>query len=230
MILLENVCKEFDTGFSLQNITLKVSRGEKILVFGPNGAGKTTFLKILACLITPSSGTIKIMGYSPAMRTKLLGSIGFAPQSGHLYESLTIKQNLEFYGKMYSIDQPELAERIHELLVQFNLNMKLDSKVSQLSKGMRQRLLIIKALLHKPQLLLLDEPYSGLDLESSEYLSRFLSSVEDKTMVTATHDFNTEIEKGQRVIIFNQGAIVFDEPWQDSIATFKDFYRWKVGQ
>ncbi|AFL99436.1 ABC-type multidrug transport system, ATPase component [Desulfitobacterium dehalogenans ATCC 51507] len=230
MILLENVCKEFDTGFTLKNITLNINHGEKVLVFGPNGAGKTTFLKILSCLITPSSGTLKIMGYPPSMRTKLLGSIGFAPQSGHLYESLTIKQNLEFYGKMYGIDKPELDERINWLLAQFNLTMKLDSKISQLSKGMRQRLLIIKALLHKPQLLLLDEPYSGLDLESSEYLHRFIDSVEDKTVVTATHDFNTEIKEGQRIIIFNQGAIVFDELWQDNIATFKDFYRWKVGQ
>lgn len=230
MIHLENVCKEFDTGFSLKDITLKVNQGEQILVFGPNGAGKTTFLKILSCLITPSSGKLKIMGCPPSMRTKILGSIGFAPQLGHLYESLTIKQNLEFYGKMYGIDKPELEEKINLLLSQFNLTMKLDSKISQLSKGMRQRLLIVKALLHDPQILLLDEPYAGLDLESSEYLHGFLDSVGDKTVITATHDFNTEIQEGQRIIIFNQGTIVFDDIWKDNISTFKDFYRWKVGQ
>jgi len=230
MILLENVCKEFDTGFSLKNISITVEQGEKILVFGPNGAGKTTFLKILSCLLSPSSGNIKIMGYPPAKRKHILANIGFAPQSGHLYDSLTVKQNLEFYGKMYGIAKPQLEERMHKLLAQFNLTMKLDNKVSQLSKGMRQRLLIVKALLHDPQILLLDEPYAGLDLESAEYLHNYLESTEDKTVITATHDFNSEIKTGQRVIIFNQGSIVFDDRWQDDIATFKDFYKRKVGQ
>ncbi|TGE35544.1 ABC transporter ATP-binding protein [Desulfosporosinus fructosivorans] len=229
MIILKNVSKEFDSGFSIKNLNLSIKAGEKINIFGPNGAGKTTFLKILAGLITPSSGSLEIFGCSINNRTEILKNLGFVPQSGHFYETLTVKQNLEFYGKMYSFNKCELAERISGLLTKFDLSAKLDIKISQLSKGMKQRLLIIKALLHDPDLLLLDEPYSGLDLQSSEFLFSFIDSMEAKTVITATHDFDTGIREGQRIIIFNQGSILFDAQWEESIPAFKSFYREKVG-
>lgn len=230
MILLENVCQEFDSGFSIRNLNLTIKHGERIHIFGPNGAGKTTFLRILAGLIIPTSGSLKIMGYPQTNRVEILKNLGFAPQSGHFYETLTLKQNLEFYGKMYDLDKQELVERMNWLLTKFNLDTKLDIKVSQLSKGMKQRLQIIKALLHNPQLLLLDEPYTGLDLESSEYMHAFIDSMEDKTVLTATHDFDSGIRVGQRTIIFNHGSIVFDGQWRESSTSFKAFYREKVGK
>lgn len=229
MILLENVCKEFNSGFSIQNLNLSIQMGEKINIFGPNGAGKTTFLKILSGLVTPSSGSVTIWGHSFTNRVEILKSLGLVPQYGHFYEALTVKQNLEFYGKLYGLEKQELAETMFRLLTEFNLLTKLDVKISQLSKGMKQRLLITKALLHDPHLLLLDEPYSGLDLQSSEYLLDFIASIEEKTVITATHDFETGIREGHRIIIFNQGSIVFDGQWLESTTTFKEFYREMVG-
>lgn len=231
MILLEDVYKEFDSGFSIKISNLKIEAGEKINIFGPNGAGKTTFLKILAGLITPSSGSLKILeSESNGNRLEVLKNLGFVPQGGHFYETLTVKENLEFYGKMYSLEKDQLAKRINTLLTQFALDATLNIKVAQLSKGMKQRLRIIKALLHEPQLLLLDEPYSGLDLQSAEYLYRTLEAMKTKTILCATHDFDTGIREGQRIILFSRGSILFDGQWQDSISAFKGFYRERVGQ
>jgi len=228
MIIAQNIYKKIGNKTILNNVNLHIKKGDFVVILGPNGAGKTTFLKILAGLITPSSGALTIFGYPLTNRAEILKKIGLVPQSGHFYETLTVKQNLEFYGKMYSLDKHELAERMSMLLTKFDLSMKLDIKISQLSKGMKQRLLIIKALLHDPHLLLLDEPYSGLDLQSSEYLFSFIGSMEAKTVIIATHDFDTGIREGQRIIIFNQGSVLFDGQWKESISAFKGFYREKV--
>ncbi|EHQ90444.1 ABC transporter ATP-binding protein [Desulfosporosinus youngiae] len=229
MIRLENVGKEFDTGFSLKDLNLSIEMGEKVSIFGPNGAGKTTFLKILSGLVTPSSGSLTIGGYAFTKRVEILKNLGLVPQQGHFYEALSVRQNLEFYGKLYGLQKQELTKTMTWLLTEFNLLTKLDVKISQLSKGMKQRLLITKALLHDPHLLLLDEPYSGLDLQSSEFLFDFISSMKDKTVITATHDFDTGLREGQRIIIFNKGSIVFDGQWIETIPAFKEFYRKMVG-
>ena len=226
MVVIENLTKDFDSGFSLKNITLTISKGEKVSLFGPNGAGKTTFLRILACLISPTSGSIKIMGHNPQNnRIDILKHLGMAPQSGHFYETLTVWQNLEFYGKMHGIGKEELAVRINDLLNKFILNHEIDHKVMHLSKGMKQRLLLVKSLLNNPQILLLDEPYSGLDMESSELLHEFLNTSDDMTIITATHDFETGVREGRRIIIFNNGEIIFDGQWNEDSTSFKNFYR-----
>ena len=133
MIVIKNLCKDFDTGFSLKDINLVIETGEKIKVFGPNGAGKTTFLRILACLSKPTGGSFTIFGYPHTERIEILKRIGLTAQPGHFYESLTVYQNLEFYGKMYGLNRQELRERIDELLKQFNLKEKENIKTIELS-------------------------------------------------------------------------------------------------
>lgn len=225
MILLENIGKEFDSSVALHGISLVIQPGEKVSLFGPNGAGKTTLLRILACLTKPSAGSFSIMGFSPQQRIDLLKQIGLAPQSGQFYESLTVRQNLEFYGKMYGLRDQQIESRLKELLGRFNLGMKEQQKVAQLSKGMKQRLLLVKALLHDPPILLLDEPYSGLDMESSRYLLEFLDGLHHKTVIAATHDFEHGVRPGQRLMIINNGSIAFDGVWQKSNDEFRAFYR-----
>jgi len=224
MVIVENLTKDFDSGFSLKNITVSIGKGEKVSLFGPNGAGKTTFLRILACLISPTSGSFTILGHPQNERIEILKHLNLAPQSGHFYETLTIKQNLEFYGKMYGLEKEESEKRINELLQKFDLSSKIDQPVSHLSKGMKQRLLIIKSLINSPQILLLDEPYSGLDVKSTEILHEYLNSFSDMTMITATHDFETGVHEGRRILIFNEGSIIFDGQWSESPEEFKNFY------
>ena len=224
MILVKNLSKDFGMGFALKDINLNVVPGEKISMFGPNGAGKTTLLRILACLITPTDGSFTISGFPHTQRIQILRNIGLAAQSGHFYEALTVNQNLEFYGKMYGLEKKGLSARIMELLHRFNLSEKSNHKVNQLSKGMKQRLIIIKSLLHDPSVLLLDEPYSGLDTLSADILSNYLDSLVDKTIITATHDFD-RVQQGQRIFIFNHGLLAYNDIWTGSAAKFKSFYQ-----
>ena len=231
MIKAEHISKKYSNGcVALKDISLSVNQGEKVSLFGPNGAGKTTFLRILTGLQSLTAGTLSIMGYGPENRLQFLKCIGMAPQSGHVYDTLTVKQNLHFYGNMYGMEKGLLTERINELLKEFDLLHKIDQPVSYLSKGMRQRLLIAKALLHDPQILLLDEPYSGLDVESAERLAAFLDSLKNKTVITATHDFEYGIRTGWRVIIFDEGIVSYDGQWDKSGDEFRTFYSRKVGR
>jgi len=131
---------------------------------------------------------------------------------------------------MYGLSRQELGERIKGLLKQFNLSEKENTKVNQLSKGMKQRLAIIKALLHDPPILLLDEPFSGLDLDSANSLKNYLNSLTDKTIITATHDFDWEEGEKNRIIIFDNGAVVFDGVWSEGGHSFKAFYKKVVGK
>lgn len=225
MLEIENLSKHFESGFSLKQINLHIKPGERISIYGPNGAGKTTFLRILSLLEKPSEGTFTAFGYSTRQRANILANIGFAPPAGHFYETMSVKQNLMFYGKMYGLEKKQLLKRMGELLDYFDLNSKLDQKVALLSKGMKQRLLIIKTVLHDPQLLLLDEPYSGLDMENEELLDNFLNSLKDKTIITATHDLDKLVTQGSRTIIFNNGSVAFDRTWTEDIPNFRPIYR-----
>lgn len=211
MIRVRGLEKTFGNTVALCGVDLDVAGGEFLIVVGPNGAGKTTLIRVLATLSRPTAGEVRIGGLDPvhdavAIRRRL-GMISHQPL---LYEDLTAAENLAFYGRMY--DVPNLPRRIKELLDQVGLIARGDDAVRTFSRGMQQRLAIARALLHDPPLLLMDEPFTGLDQQAAAMLSRVLESVGTsgaRTVVMTTHDLERGLAMGDRLVILARGQIVY---------------------
>ena len=163
----------------LSGLDFELERGGFLVVTGPNGSGKTTLLRLCAGLAIPTAGTLEV-----EPDRSLIGYLGHEPL---VYRELTALENLELYGRLYSV--PERRERIGMLLERFGLWEARRERASALSRGQLQRLALCRALLHKPELLILDEPFAGLDAEGSELLDRELAGMrEHRTILVATHD------------------------------------------
>ncbi|RLC98640.1 MAG: heme ABC exporter ATP-binding protein CcmA [Chloroflexi bacterium] len=211
MIRVRGLEKTFGNTVALCGVDLDVAGGEFLIVVGPNGAGKTTLIRVLATLSRPTAGEVRIGGLDTvhdavAIRRRL-GMVSHQPL---LYEDLTAAENLAFYGRMY--DVPNLPRRIKELLDQVGLIARGDDAVRTFSRGMQQRLAIARALLHDPPLLLMDEPFTGLDQQAAAMLSRVLESVGTsgaRTVVMTTHDLERGLAMGDRLVILARGQIVY---------------------
>ena len=164
MIEVNNLTKKFNEATALNGVSFQVNEGEVFAYLGPNGAGKTTTVNILATLLTPTSGKVVVDGYDitkDGMEIRRL--IGYLPEDFGLYPSLTVYENLDFAAGLYRISKSERKERIRELLEFFGLWEKGDVLASTLSKGMKQKVGIARAMINDPKILFLDEPTSGLD-------------------------------------------------------------------
>jgi heme exporter protein A len=176
MIELRKLTKSFGSKYALRGVSLRVMPGESLVIFGPNGAGKSTLIRILSSLSRPTSGTVHIGGLDLATHAdgirRHLGVVSHAPL---LYDSLTAEENLRFFAGLYGMSQPE--PRIALLLAQVGLTTRRGDLVRTFSRGMVQRLAIARALLHDPEVLLLDEPDTGLDPQAAEMLHDLLVQV-----------------------------------------------------
>jgi len=195
----------------LRSINLKIEKGEFITIFGPNGAGKTTLIKIISTLVSPTSGRVVIDGID--IKENPIGirkKIGVISHETYLYHELTASENLRFFGRMY--DTQQLETRIEELITQVGLTYRKNDRVRTFSRGMKQRLSIARALIHDPPILLLDEPYTGLDQHASATFDKILSSTDahDKTRVLISHDIERGIALCDRAIILANGHIVHE--------------------
>ncbi|MGH7960853.1 MAG: heme ABC exporter ATP-binding protein CcmA [Candidatus Binatia bacterium] len=211
IIETENLSKTFAWTPVLAGVSCRIGAGEAVGVFGPNGAGKTTFLRLLATLLRLSGGTLRLFNrtpHDPAVRRKL----GFLGHESFLYLDLTPVENLTFYGRAYTL--ANLHERIGAALEQVGLQDWGNVPVRTFSRGMEQRLALARTLLHDPDLLLLDEPYTGLDSQGVFTLQALLARLRDqgKTIVLTTHDFAHGLELCDRALIFHHGRI----SWQSS--------------
>ncbi len=197
----------------LRGVGLSVERGSVLTVFGPNGAGKTTLLKILAGLLRPVAGTVRIedveLSDDPAAYRKLIGVIS---HHTYLYPQLTGRENLEFYARLYGVQQPKAEARA--MLERMGLSASMNRQTSTYSRGMLQRVAIGRALLHGPRVLLLDEPYTGLDHEAREKLTSLLRSLQsgDRTVLLTTHDLDGGLDLADRVAVLSGGRLVLDLP------------------
>ena len=210
-ITVENLTHTYDTRCALDHVNFSVSRGELFGFLGPNGSGKTTLFKILSTLITPTSGEINVFGYDIHTEQKSIRKLlGVVFQRPALDVKLTVNENLRHQGHLYGLRGGQLNNRINELLIQFDLNDRKKDLVEELSGGLQRRIEIAKALLHSPQVLLLDEPSSGLDIGVRRQLSGYLTILaenEDISILLTTHLMD-EADECSRVAILDEGRLV----------------------
>jgi ABC-2 type transport system ATP-binding protein len=206
----DNVRKEFGTLVAVNNVNLSLEKGQVVGLIGPNGAGKTTLLRILGTLLKPTSGSARLLGYD--LTTDYLDirkHIGFMPDFFNLYSDLTIRECLQFFAEAYNMQPSLVPKRVDEVLEYIELQDKRDSLVRHLSRGMVQRMGVGILLAHDPELLLLDEPASGLDPKARIQLRRVLKklSCEGKTIIISSHILTELSGFCSHIAIMDKGRI-----------------------
>jgi heme exporter protein A len=210
MIQVRNLVKAFGLQAALRGIDLDVTEGEFLTVLGPNGAGKTTLLRILATLSKPTAGELRIGKYDlNKARPQVRKLIGLVSHQTLLYPHLSAEDNLRFFGRLYEVE--DLENRIATVLDRVGLTVRRTDLVRTFSRGMQQRLTIARAILHEPQVMFFDEPYTGLDQQAASVLSEILTSVAaaGRTVMLTTHDLQRGLKSCDRVVILNRGKIVY---------------------
>ena len=213
IIEVKGLSKAYGLLPALQGLDFSIGRGEWVLLFGANGSGKSTLLRLLSGLCKPTSGSIRIGGWElPREAMAVRAQIGLVAHRPLLYENLTAVENLDFFGKLYGMAASERADRSRELLRQVGLNRRANTLVRTFSRGMKQRLSIARARLHGPDILLLDEPYSGLDQAGCELLDTWLAEANDagRTIVLSTHQLARAPALAERALLLSRGKIAYD--------------------
>ncbi len=216
MIEVRHLVKRYGLKSVLRGLDFRVEPGEFVALLGPNGAGKTTFLRILASLSRPTSGNINMMGYAlPAQAGAIRRRLGVVSHLPLLYGDLSAEENLHFYGRMYSISNR--GDRVKEVLELVGLYLRRRDLVRTFSRGMQQRLAIGRAVLHDPQVVLFDEPHTGLDQDACAMLDGVLREVaaRGRTVVMTSHDLGRAAGLASRFDVLSRGAIVASVQRQD---------------
>ena len=211
MIELQNLVKEFGDLTAVDDLSLTVERGEFFVVLGPNAAGKTTTIKILAGLLTPTRGHAKVCGYdvqSDPMEVRK--RLAYVPDFPFLYDKLTPWEFLRFTGQLFQMGEPQIQKQTRELIPRFNLKPFLDKSIESLSHGTRQRIAIVSALMHAPEVFVLDEPMVGLDPHHQFVLKEVLKerSTEGMTVFLSTHQLSVAEDVADRIGIIHMGKLV----------------------
>lgn len=198
---------------AVRDVTFRLARGEFLALFGPNGAGKSTLLRMLAGAVRPTRGTVSFGG--EPLRSGELGwrrQVGVLSHTTFLYGGLTAEENLRFFGRLYDLDRGR--ERVAEALRGVGLWERRGERVRTFSRGMQQRLALARTLLHDPQVVLLDEPYTGLDPHAAATLRETLERLreERRTVLLVTHNFAEGLELADRVVVQVAGRWIWDQP------------------
>ncbi|MDO8907800.1 MAG: ABC transporter ATP-binding protein [Pseudohongiella sp.] len=212
-LVVENLAKLYDKTRGLAPTSFTVDKGELIAIVGHNGAGKSTLLKMLGSWIVPDDGTVTIGGIELRNRKSVVGKVGFIPEVPNLFDFFSVEYNLKLFARLSRAPMSRVEDILHE----FNLQSFRRSKVLSLSKGLKQRVNIGRALLADPPILLLDEPTSGLDFEMTREIYRLLQAMHSvgKTIIFSSH--RPEEIKGlaTRIMVLHQSQLVFDGPPQE---------------
>jgi len=204
----EGLVKRYGHISALRGIDLQMDQGDSVVLLGPNGAGKSTLLGVLAGRVRPTGGQVMLNGEILGKSIHARSQTGYLAHASLLYHGLTARENLLLYGKLYSVEG--LTERSDEMLHFMGLWDRRNDRVGGFSRGMEQRLSIARSLLHDPQLILLDEPFSGLDYQSSRAFGHTLMQLRDgrRTLIIATHNMTAVEDLGDQVMIMNKGRIL----------------------
>jgi heme exporter protein A len=208
MIKVRKLVKTFGVKPVLRGLDFDVESGEFVALLGPNGAGKTTFLRILATLSRPKVGHVLVGGYQlPAQAAAVRRRLGVVSHQPLLYGDLSAEENLHFYARMYALKEAE--SRITEVLKMVGLYRRRRDLVREFSRGMQQRLAIARSILHDPQILLFDEPHTGLDQDAATMLDGLLREIASggRTVVMTSHDLPRAAMLADRVDILSRGVI-----------------------
>jgi len=221
--------KRYGRVIALRSLNLSIATGECVALFGRNGAGKTTLIQIIGSLLASYEGDAELFGNKVKRAdAEHRRALGLVLHDTCLYLDLSVLDNLRFFAKLYRVADPDARAR--ELLIQFDLEERAHSIARDLSRGMKQRLALARAMVHHPRMLLLDEPFTGLDELSSQALSKMLGDFVQKggTVLMSTHDVERAFDSATRAVILDQGVITFDRPTHDlDAATFRHAY-WNV--
>jgi heme exporter protein A len=226
MIHINGLVKRYGLNTALRGVDLHVREGEFVTLVGPNGAGKSTLMRIVATLLTPTEGEVSVGGWDfPKHADKVRRHIGLVSHQSLLYQDLSAAENLTFFARLYHLDN--IPDRVDSALKKVGLFARQRDPVGSFSRGMVQRLTIARATLHEPDVLLLDEPYTGLDQDASILLDNLLEQEAQKgrTIMMITHDLIHGLEHSQRVAILNNGRITYEmETASIDQSTFVDLY------
>ena len=214
MIAATHLTRRFGSRTAVNDVTLEIGRSEIVALLGPNGAGKTTTLRTLAGLIAPTSGSVVIDGVelTRATGTALRGRIGFLTEAPGLWDRLTVRENLRIYAGLYGLADPDRI--IDRTLAMFELADRASTRAAELSKGMRQKVALARALLHEPTVLLLDEPTSGLDPEIARSVRNLLDErrAAGCSLLVSTHNLYEAERIADRVAVLHERLLALDPP------------------
>lgn len=210
MIEIKNLTKKFGQSLVLDNINFSVAKGEILGFLGPNGAGKSTTMKIITSFWTPTSGQVLVHGLDTAENSLLTRkNIGYLPETVPLYEEMRVFEYLRFIAEIRGLDKAEIKNRIKEVVLTCGLSKVLRKPIEELSKGFRQRVGLAQAIMHRPDILILDEPTTGLDPNQIVEIRDLIKTIgREKTVIFSTHILSEVSATCDRVIIINNGRIV----------------------
>jgi len=228
-IRADGVTKTYGRVTAVDDVSFAVDAGETVGLFGPNGAGKTTLLRMLAGLVRPTAGTISLgeSALTPDDHT-VYRTIGVVTHESMLYDDLTARENLRFHAALHGLD--DAAQRCESVLETVNMTGRASRRPAEFSHGLRKRLSLARALLHRPDVLLLDEPYTGLDQRSVADLAAVLDTFDDRTVVLTTHDLDRGFDRCDRALVVDHGRLQTDVDLDgDSAAAFESTYHAAIG-
>ena len=221
MIELVDVAKSYGSKDAVRGVSFTARPGEATGYLGPNGAGKTTTIKMIAGLIRPTQGEIRVCGFDvTASPLEVKRRIGYVPESAALYDTLTPNEHLSLMAELHGIERKEAGRRIGELLGSFGLREAANQSIESLSKGMRQKVLLSAAFVHDPEVLLLDEPLNGLDVASVLTFRKIIDSMlaRGRTVLYCSHILDVIERTCARVVVIDDGRIVADDTTANLLA------------
>jgi len=212
MIEARGLCKYYGPFVAIKDISFSIPRGQVVAFLGPNGAGKTTAMKILSGFLAPSAGTASIAGLDIGQnRLEAASRLGYLPENGPLYENMTPLELLRFFGEARGLADNRLQRRVDKVVGQCALESVLEKPIGKLSRGYRQRVGLAQALLHDPDVLIMDEPTAGLDPNQiRDFRENIIELGKSKTILLSTHILQEVKPVAERVLFIHEGRLVFD--------------------